>query len=265
MSNYRFGDTGIERNINIPIETIWDNIGRDDAIDIFEREVLDIVINPIDDVELGRFEHKPYGANLTNINYDFYFLPRAININTATNADYSSSYTAETFSVEEIYVKSNAFKKTFFKLDLYDTTDRQTQQIMATIILPTQQGHKVTSTIGSGATSRDVEIVTPSMTLDYVGDKEGFFLYWPKESEFTNMNTLYMSAKFYNGKTGEFARMLNVPQTSIGNRFNFESSEKYYYKVLIDYDNYEYHIETLAGTRIGTSTNPIKWYEYINP
>jgi len=265
VNKYRFSDNGIERKINIPVEQIWDNIGRDDSIDIFEQEVLDMVINPIDDVELGRFEHEPYGDSLTNINYDFHFLPKAINITAATTSDYSVNYTAETFSVEEIYVKSVAFTKSFFKLDLYDTTDSQTQRIMATIILPTQQGVKTTGVIGSGSTARTVEIVTPSMTLDYVGDKEGFFIYWPKDSVYNDLTELYMSAKFFNGKTGEFSRMLNVPQTSMGNRFNFQHSEKYYYKVLLDYDNYEYKIETIAGSRVGIPSNPIKWYEYINP
>ena len=265
MSNYRFPNNGEQRAINIPIEVIWDNIGRDDAIDVFENEVVNMVINPIDDVELARYEHKPYGSDQTSISYDFYFLPKAINITAATNSDYSVNYTAETFSVEEIYLKSAAFAKTFFKLDLYDTPDRQNQQIKASLIFPTQQGAKTNGTIGSGNVARTVEIVTPSMSLDYVGDKEGFFLYLPKDQDFNGLTEFYLSAKFYNGKTGEFSRMLNTPQTSLGNRFNFKSDEKYYYNVLIDYDNYEYEIQTLAGQRVGTSTNPIKWYEYVNP
>jgi hypothetical protein len=265
VSNYRFSNNGIERKINIPVEVLWDNIGRDDAIDIFEQEVLDMVINPIDDVELARFEHKPYSGLLTNINYDFYFMPNAIEITAATTSDYSVSYTAETFTVSEIYQKTPAFSKSFFKLDLYDTVDRQTQRIMCSIVLPTQQGLKTTGTIGFGNTAFDVDVVTPSMILDYVGDKEGFFIYFAKDFNFLNIDTLYMSAKFFNGKNGEFSRMLNTPQTSLGNRFNFESSQKYYYKVLLDYDNYEYEIQTLAGQRIGTSGNPIKWYEYVNP
>ena len=265
MSNYRFANNGEQRAITIPIETIWDNIGRDDAIDVFEDEVVNMVINPIDDVELARFEHKPYGSDQTNINYDFYFLPRAIDITAATTSDYSVNYTAETFTVEEIYLKSAAFAKSFFKLDLYDNPNRQSQQIKASLIFPTQQGAKVIGTIGSGNVARDVEIVTPSMSLDYVGDKEGFFLYLPKDRDFNGLTEFYLSAKFFNGKTGEFSRMLNTPQTLLGNRFNFNNSEKYYYKVLIDYDNYEYEIQTLAGQRVGTSTNPIKWYEYVNP
>ena len=33
----------------------------------------------------------------------------------------------------------------------------------------------------------------------------------------------------------------------------------------IDYNNYEYEMYNLNGVRIGTETNPIKFYEYVNP
>lgn len=265
MNNYRFPDNGIERKINITADVIWDNIGRDDSIDIFEREVLEIVKNPIEDVELGRFEHEVYDLTKTSLNYDFYFMPNQIDITAATTSDYSVNYTAETFTTTELYVKSNSFKRSFFKLDLYDTPIRSTQQIKATIILPTQQGKMVDTTMGQGNTQKNIKIVTPSMMLDYVGDKEGFFIYWVKDRGYIDINNFYMSAKFFNGKTGEFTRMLNTPQTNMGNLFNFKNEDKYYYRVFLDYDNYEFKITTTDGLqRVGTTTNPINWYQYTN-
>ena len=48
----------------------------------------------------------------------------------------------------EIYYNANSFKRSFFKLDLYDTTDSETQQLYLTIIIPTQQGKtRISSTV----------------------------------------------------------------------------------------------------------------------
>ena len=74
-----------------------------------------------------------------------------------------------------------------------------------------------------------------------------------------------MTAKFFNAKTGQFVRMINTPQSSIPKKFNFTKSDYYFYKVVLDYDNYEYMVyDTNTLKRVG-NTDPIKWYEYINP
>ena len=84
-----------------------------------------------------------------------------------------------------------------------------------------------------------------------------------------------MTAKFYNGKTGQFIRMMNEPQSIFnGNdKFNFNKNQYFYYKVVLDYSNFEYSIyKELPQTnlpptllRVGTTADPIKWYEYVNP
>ena len=81
-----------------------------------------------------------------------------------------------------------------------------------------------------------------------------------------------MSAKFFNGKTGKFIRMINKPQADpifTSNKFNFNKSLLFYYKLILDYNDYEYkvYLEDILGnlTRVGDSTAPIKWYEYVNP
>ncbi len=105
----------------------------------------------------------------------------------------------------------------------------------------------------------------PSFTLDYVGDKEGYFFYWLKNPTYVDTTRFYMSAKFFNAKTGDFTRMMIEPQSSVPQPFNFDKSKYFYYVVDIDYANYEYIITTQNGVRIGTQGNPIKWYEYVNP
>jgi len=103
--------------------------------------------------------------------------------------------------------------------------------------------------------------------LDYIGDKEGYFMYWLKGREYIDVNTFYMSAKFFNAKLGQFVRMTNRPQSEISEKFKFNKSEYFYYKVDLDVNNYEYQVfEGYGlGNRVGQLTNGIKWYEYVNP
>jgi hypothetical protein len=111
-----------------------------------------------------------------------------------------------------------------------------------------------------------VEIKKPKFVLDYVGDKEGFFIYWLKKRNFLDIQTFYMTAKFYNAETGYFTRMINTPQSSFpGSRFTFDIPTYFYYTMKLDYDKQTYQIFNQAGQRVGTPTLPIRWYEYINP
>jgi hypothetical protein len=59
--------------------------------------------------------------------------------------------------------------------------------------------------------------------------------------------------------------MTNQPQAMIPNKFNFDKSVYFYYKVTLDYENYTYEVyDVNTNLRVGTDT-PINWYEYINP
>jgi len=265
VNNYRFAKFNQTQQINIPVEMTWDTLGRGDAIDVYENEVLDLIVNPTEDFEVTRYAHKMYGQGQTDINYQFFFLPAVNQVTASTVSDWVMSYTAETFTNKEIYYFANSFKNSFFKIDFYNSNITETQEIRATIIIPTQQGNTVTSNIGTGLTVQNVEIKTPDFVLDYVGDKEGFFVYWLKNPTYITETTFYMSAKFYNAKTGDFIRMMTEPQASLPNEFNFDKSKYFYYKVNVDYANFEYDVTNLFNVRVGTSTNPIKWYEYINP
>jgi hypothetical protein len=151
-------------------------------------------------------------------------------------------------------------------LDLYDSPITQNQKNYITIILPVWQGGFQPSTIGI----ETVNIKTPDYRLDYVGDKEGFFIYWLKKKTFLDISTFYMTAKFFDGETGEFIRMVNQPQnTSAPNTFNQE--DFFYYKVQFESDTPKgepklYYVESYpGGGRVGENGNPIKWYEYQNP
>ena len=76
-----------------------------------------------------------------------------------------------------------------------------------------------------------------------------------------------MSCKFWNAKTGSFSQMINKPQSlNVSNAFNANSLFDFYYQVNLDYEQQTYVVyDTTTFQRVGTNTNPIKWYEYVNP
>jgi hypothetical protein len=261
-------------SLNIPIEMSFDNTGREDGILQFERDVLKELLNGIDDFETTKFANSPYPTDTTktDLNYEFNFLDPTKNITGATSSDWSSTYNNATFTDGELYFNSNSFKNSFFKIDLYDTKSTTNQRAYISVILPTQQGLTDTGALGPNL----VTIKKPTFKLDYVGaDKEGFFIYWLKERDYIDISEFYISAKFFNGKTGQFVRFMNEPQSIFNgtDKLNFDKSKYFYYKIKLDYSNYEYSIYkedvqtngSVILNRIGDSTTPIKWYEYINP
>ena len=170
-------------------------------------------------------------------------------------------------SPKQIYFNDDTFSKSYFKLDFYDSKKSSAQQNLLTIIIPTQQGLTTSTTIGLNT----VNIRKPQYQLNFTGDKEGYFVYWLKSPEFFNpeINTLYMSAKFYDASIGGFKRMMNTPQGTKQDKFNFSQELNFYYTLKLNYDDYTYEVflkDQLGNlTKVGTDYNPIKWYEYVNP
>lgn len=249
-----------DKELTIPIEAKWDYEGIDDAIDQYEETAIAEVLGKGYDFEVDRFPHAQHsGSSRTDINYEFYFFSGG---NLTSSSEWISSYISESFTVQDVFYYSNSFTKSFFKLDFYDTVDEKNQKNYFTVIIPTQQGEFMDIDMAR----TPVKIRKPKFKLDYIGDKEGFFIYWLKSLEFIPLNTFYMTAKFYNAKTGAFTKMLNKPQSTINNnnKFIFDNIDYFYYRVVLDYVNIQYTVYDLQGNRVGT-TSTIKWYEYVNP
>lgn len=271
MSNkYYFKLPTTNQTIQLPIEIQWDFLDRSDSIEIYQNEIVKEVIGSAEDFEIAQFAHdvvSPLDLS-TSVNYEFYFYntgsPTSISA-TTTSTDWINSYITEGFTSKEIYYNSNSFTKSFFKLDFYDNPNPKNQVNYFTIIIPTQQG--LTMTASTSPNQPTVLIRKPKFKLDYVGDKEGFFIYWLRNTNYLNIDTFYMSAKFFDAKIGVFVKMMNQPQSNlpIGNgRFNFLGSTYFYNKVVLDYENKTYQVFNSSNQRIGISNNPIKWYEYIS-
>ena len=277
-------------------------LGREDGVASFENEVISEILNPISDFEITKFAHTQYEQTVTqvtqsqitnpitgqiitfnlpltfnvektSINYEFYFFDYLTGVTASTSSNWATDYENATFTDSEIYYFANSFKGSFFKLDFYDSPQNENQSILLSVILPTQQGLKEPGTIGPPLNQTSVLVKKPNFVLDYTGaDKEGFYIYWLKDEEYLKITEFYVSAKFFNAKTGQFVRMMNRPQsTFIGqNMFNLDKPLFFYYKYVLDYNTNEYKVYTYNNNfqnaqRVGTGILPIKWYEYINP
>ena len=111
------------------------------------------------------------------------------------------------------------------------------------------------------------DITEQYFLIEVSGD---FDIKMPKKlkKDFLNIDTFYMTAKFFDAKAGFFIKMMNEPQSNLTgvNQFSFPQEDYFYYKVVLDYSDYTYKVfDTKTNTEIGDSQNPIKWYEYINP
>jgi hypothetical protein len=167
------------KQINIPVQLSWDYLGLDMAIDEYEANVISEVIGIGRDFEVSRFSHAPATGTTdsTEVNYEFYFFSGG-SLDDISN--WRINYISEGFTPQEIYYYSNNFSNSFFKLDLYDNPDDKKQKNYITIIIPTQQG----LTMNTQMQRTQVSIKKPKFVLDYIGDKEGFFIYWLKSLEF---------------------------------------------------------------------------------
>tara|TARA_R110000868_G_scaffold4895_2_gene30459 strand:- start:6073 stop:6882 length:810 start_codon:yes stop_codon:yes gene_type:complete len=256
-----------DKYVEVPVEMKWDFTGRDDSIEEYQKKMVKEILGIANDFETSRFSHNSFINEKTDINYEFYFYDNALPITatTVTSANWDITYQNEGFTPSDIYYFVKPFTKSFFKLDFYDTPEDKSQTNYFTIILPVQQGDFESASITPLLPL--VDIRKPKFSLDYIGDKEGFFIYWLRERDFIDLSEFYMSAKFFNGRTGVFNVMTNTPQPNITpNKFNFLSSEYFYYKINLDYTTKTYEaLSTSTNVRVGDQVTPIKWYEYINP
>lgn len=276
VNKYKILLNNTDKQIDIPIKMDFDFYDQDNDIDIFqEKTELEIIGKPID-FESRRFSHSGYTTGnsttlLTDINYKFYFFNSATAISAATSANWDSNYlTTGLFSERNLYYFEDPFNKSFFKIDFYDSPNDTNQTIYLTVILPVQQGVKLryptVPTISPFI--YDVDLSQPIFKLDSIGaNKEGFYIYWINNTRFINVTTFYMSAKFFNGRTGKFERMMNRNQASLGGtRFNFNPETHFYNKVVINYNTSVYSVfDPFTGNRIGTVSQPINWYQYVSP
>lgn len=271
MSNkYKFTiPISTDKYLNIPVEIKWDFYGQDDSIEEFQFDLVDDIIGNPRDYETLRFSHNAYGENFqTKLQHNFFFYnSTASDIPTSLISNWVQNYEASGIPYDDIYFKSRPFKKSFFKIDFYDSKEPSTQKNYFTIILPVTNSEFSEQFIPSINSLNNVKINIPQFNLDFIGYSEGFFIYWLKDIQLYKLKTFYMTAKFFDAKNGAFIAMMTAPQATLpNNRFSFNPSDYFYYQVNLDYTNKTYEIyDVISMNRVGTETSPINWFEYVNP
>lgn len=231
----------------------WGISGLEQSIELYEEDIIKDVIGVGNDYEVDRFAHEEY-EDKTKITYSFNFYS---GVSLSTIENWSQSYLYK-FSVSDIFYKRNTFVNSFFKLDFYDTPSEKRQKIYLTVILNADKG----ITTNALLSERNVLINKPVFDLDYVGNKDGFFIYWLKKEDLVGIDTFYVSCKFYDAQNGVFTRMMTRPQASFSNPYDFDSTKFFYNKIIFDYDKKTYKFYDInTNNRLTT----INWFEYVNP
>ena len=274
-----------EKNITVPIGQIFDEAGREQLITAYEEVELQDAVNVIQDYETTRY----YYGNSTgdyNIFYQFKFFdevnqnwgPGSVNFN---NAEFTNA---------ELYRNKKSFTRSFFKFDFYDTPVREQQKLMFTIILPTTNCGKTVVQIdpdedpvayyqlASQFKPTEYDVWLPEAQLGpATGKDESYYIHWLKNRDLFDIETFYMSCKFFNAKTGKSNRFLNA--NPMGNIDPIEPTNWFYYQVEIsvnelttpkysyivrDYNDFSYSMGVVGMERGMDDVNfPIVWYEYI--
>lgn len=251
MNKIKIVKTNTNNQIQIPIFENWDYSNREESINEYSQDILRELAGTGFDYEIARFEKRPVyvnstGSNRTQIKHVFKFY------NPETNTWDENYINPNYFSFNDIKNNDKSFKNSFFKLDLYDRMEQSKRKNFLTIILQNNQ-----DTFNYNNNGKDYVLKKPSYSLNYNTTSEGFFIYWFKDKEILNLDNLYITAKFFNSKTGEFVTFLN--QSS-----NIKKilDSQFYYKVNFNFLNYTYYYSL---TTDNNEVETIEWYEYLNP
>jgi len=119
---------GKSLNVPIKLEQRFDITGNEMEIKKFSDDTLQQIINPVKDYEVAKFIHDydDYGNN------DMYM---AFSFLDGDNT-WIDEYYPQGFTELELFKFSDAVKNSFFKLDFFDTPNRETQKLQFTKIIP---------------------------------------------------------------------------------------------------------------------------------
>ena len=298
-----------DKSITIPIGQTFDEVGNEQLVRTWEEVELQDNINVIQDYETTRYA---FANNISanTISYAFEFWD-------TTTSSYVDNFNVLGFLDKDLAKPKKAYTTSYFKLDFYDSPLRKEQKIMFTNILPLNNCMKkmVTVNVNEDPTEYFAQLAAdPLGTPRYGvyqpicllgplhGRSENYYIQWLKDRELTEINTFYMSCKFYNAKTGKVTNMINEPPTlsQITNGEVLSYPEWFYYqvKLVISTSNsstivpkYRYVVtkfneaimalggggavgnglpgmtpaDAVPGTLLVPNGVPIKFYEYVNP
>jgi hypothetical protein len=248
--------------------------GWEENLTELEDQTLAKIINPIDNYETMRFIHDMYSIptytskTQTDIWFYFYFY----NTTGSTFSD-GIDYSLIGITPEENSKMLKASTESFFRLEFFKTPNddepsRENRKLVFTKNLSLPLGEKYFYT------PLKKYIHVPAFMGSNYRNKENMYLFWfvddtvLEESLYTG-NTFWMTARFFNAKDGNITSFTNTGLTLSDEVVEYRDT---YYKVVInktgtpgviDYSYKVYRYDGTTGTRIGTSDDPIKFYEMI--
>jgi len=167
----------------------------------YGEDVQDIVlaerkkaINPTFDAETAKYTFSDTSANSNmGMIIKFQFWDK-------TFSTYTTSYESADFTNIDVNKKRNGFKKSFFRLYFYDTNSGDTNNLIFTEDLDVNE---------------TVEPIIPFNRLYWLRNDDYF-------SQNNNNRIVYMDARFFNAKTGNVSRFINIPSyvTSLNQPLN---------------------------------------------
>jgi|688.fasta_scaffold450193_1 hypothetical protein len=199
-----------------------------------QDNILKSIINPIENYETTRYIHEPYNVTISSVQTlqcDIWFYFNFLNSgNTYSNGlDYNLIGISPKENVKLLKHTVNSF----FRLEFYTTPYRETQKLVFAKNLSIPLGQKVFD-----MNLRD-DIFIPVFNGNNYRNTENMYLFWFPDNTVYTGTTFYMTARFFNAEDGSILRFLNRDLT-VNN------------SGLVD------------GTRVGTTSNPVMFYE-MNP
>lgn len=255
-------DNNITINNEVKFQT---DLGWADNFVEFEDQSLEQIVNVPENYETVRYIHKPYSGITTNTELkqtDIWFYFYFISGNT-----YVQNYEATGLLNNENTLLLKQTTQSFFRLEFYktpnnDKPDRSNRKLVFAKNLTLPSGEKFFITKEN---FNDL-IYVPVFTGNNYRNKENMYIFWfqdetPYDDSPYTGNTFWMTAKYFNAKTGDILDFTNICMSKNEEIFEIEDL---YYQMEIDRLDYSYQIflyDGEKGVRVGDGTNPIKFYE----
>lgn len=208
-------------DINLKISLGGNNsiYGSQQEIDNVVEETKQLLINPINDVEVRRFKYKPL---IEPANLQFYFV-------NSSNTYFNDFITAG-FTATEIGTINTKLLNSFFILELYDSVDPNTQSRILTTYL--------TKILGSTNT-------LPNYSITNVLKNQFYYLNIPLSfinQQNSSTVSVYAKYSFYNAKDGSISLFYN--KQNADNPSLNTTPEKMYFKIELDLINMTWNYTT---------------------
>ena len=246
VNNYKILKSNVDKNLIIPINVNWDFLDREDSLNTYEDSIITEIIGNPENYETARFSYTD------PLKYNFYF-------KNSEDTEWVNSYVdSNRFTQIEVLNQSNSFKKSFFKIDFYDSRNTRRRKNYLTIILNKRND---TTEIELSYNQGTVNLLIPSYSLNPLNNPEGFYLYWFQNPDILNINKLYMTVKFFDGSKGTFTVFTTKKQTESTTPYRL-STDYFMREVNFIYQNKTYTIQNLDNQIPLFNLN---WYEYKNP